>query len=49
MSTIQAVKNIQNKFNINAIYARMVFDLVKTEDIDKISKIIEEKPKPFIK
>jgi DNA adenine methylase len=49
MSTIQAVKNIQNKFNINAIYARMLFDLVKTEDIDKISKIIDEKPKPFIK
>jgi hypothetical protein len=49
MNTIQTVKNIQDKFNINAIYARMVFDVVKSDDIEMISRVIDEKPKPFIK
>jgi len=49
MNTMQLVKNIQDRFQINAIYARIVFDIAKSDDFEKISKIIEEKPKPFVK
>lgn len=49
MNTMRLVKNIQDRFQINAIYARIVFDVAKSDDFEKISKIIEEKPKPFVK
>ena len=45
MNTMQLVKNIQDRFQINAIYARIVFDMAKSDDFKKISKIIEEKSK----
>lgn len=44
------VKEISNKYDINAIYAQRVFELVKGENyIEKAAKIIDEKPKPFVK
>ncbi len=45
-----AIKQIQDTFLVNNIFARKVFSLVGTEDyMTEIGKIIEEKPKPFVK
>ena len=57
MTISQAVKKIQEKFDINAIYARSVFDSIRAEKflggvdeiINRAKKEIEEKPKPFVK
>ena len=50
MTTADAIKKIQQEFDINAIYARSVYDLTSSEDfISEAAKIIEEKPKPFVK
>lgn len=50
MTTIEAVKKIQTTFDTNHIYARTVFDLTRTPDyLEEASKIIAEKPKPFVK
>lgn len=50
MTSRQAVKKIQETFDINAIYARRVFDLTNSKNfLGEASKIINEKPKPFVK
>jgi len=50
MATKKAIKEIQNTFNINAIYAQRVFSLAdKTNLIEDSGRIIDEKPKPFVK
>ncbi len=50
MTTKQAIKTIQNTFDINAIFARRVFSLAdKTNLLDDSARIIAEKPKPFVK
>lgn len=50
MTTKQAIKEIQNTFDINAIYAQRVFSLAdKTKLIEDSRRIIDEKPKPFVK
>lgn len=47
----QTVKKIQDRFDINAIYARNIFNLIECQNLsfDEIEKIIKNKPKPFIK
>lgn len=50
MTTAEAVRKIQQEFDINAIYARNVYGLTSSKDfINEAAKIIEEKPKPFVK
>ena len=50
MSNSFAVKEIQDTFDINSIYAQRVFDLTRTQNfLDEAEKIINEKPKPFVK
>lgn len=50
MTSAQAIKKIQNTFNVNAIYAKKVFGMTQTEDfLSEVSKILDEKPKPFVK
>lgn len=50
MTTQQAIKEIQGKFDINAIFARRAFLLAdKTNLLEDVSRIISEKPKPFVK
>lgn len=52
MTTSNFAKEIQNKFNLNHIYAKnVVYSLsnIKNLSIDKIGAFIGEKPKPFVK
>ena len=50
MTTKQAIREIQNTFDINVIYAQRVFSLAdKTKLIEDSKRIIGEKPKPFVK
>lgn len=50
MSTIDAVRKIQVTFDTNYIYAKTVFGLTQTPDyLGEASRIIAEKPKPFVK
>lgn len=50
MTTSQAILEIQKTFDINAIYARKIFGLVRPENyIEEASNLIEEKAKPFVK
>jgi DNA adenine methylase len=50
MTSKQDIQQIQNTFDINAIYAHRVFTLAnKTNLIDDSRRIISEKPKPFVK
>jgi len=50
MTKKKAIKEIQNTFNINAIYAQRVFSLAdKTNLLEDSGRIIDEKPKPFVK
>jgi len=50
MSYAEAIKEIQKNFDLNFIYARRVFSQTKTDDfLAEIAKILEEKPKPFVK
>lgn len=52
MVPTQLVKEIQNKFNLNHIYARnVVYSLsnVKNISIGEIGAFVDEKPKPFVK
>ena len=45
-----AILEIKETFNINSIYAYRVFSLAdKTKLIEDASRIIAEKPKPFVK
>lgn len=50
MTIKQSIREIQETFDINAIYARRVFSLAdKTKLIEDSGRIIGEKPKPFVK
>lgn len=50
MTTQQAIKEIQNKFDVNAIFAYRVYSLADKENLfEDVAKIIAEKPKPFVK
>lgn len=50
MTSSQAIKEIQEVFDLNSIYARRVFSLVTTKNyLEEVAKILEEKPKPFVK
>lgn len=50
MTTQQAIKEIQNKFDVNAIFAYRVYSLADKKNLfDDAAKIIAEKPKPFVK
>ena len=50
MSTIDWVKEIQKTFDVNAIYAKHVFSLADKKNlISSAEKIINDKPKPFVK
>lgn len=50
MTTRDSVKQIQNTFDINSIYAKRVFSLAdKAHLLDDAERIINEKPKPFVK
>lgn len=52
MAPIKLAKEIQNKYNINHIYAKNVayaLSNIKNISIEKIEALIEGKPKPFVK
>jgi len=51
MTQQQTISKIAQKFDINAIYARHLFHLVKNKEnqFENVAKILEEKPKPFVK
>lgn len=50
MTTQQAIKEIQKKFDVNAIFAYRVYSLADKKNLfDDVAKIIAEKPKPFVK
>ena len=50
MTKTQAILEIEKTFNINAIYAHRVFTLAdKNNLLEDSSRIIAEKPKPFVK
>lgn len=50
MNTSQTVKEIQGIFEINAIYAQRVFDMMIVDNsLEAAKKIIDDKPKPFVK
>ncbi len=50
MTTKQAIREIQENFDINSIFAHKVFLLAdKTNLLEDAARIIAEKPKPFVK
>ncbi len=50
MTTQQAIKEIQNKFDVNAIFAYRLYSLADKKNLfEDVAKIIAEKPKPFVK
>ena len=50
MTTKQAIKELQSNFDINAIFAQYVFSHADKKNlISDAQRIIEEKPKPFVK
>ncbi len=50
MTTQQAIKEIQSKFDVNAIFAYRVYSLANKKNLfEDAAKIIAEKPKPFVK
>jgi len=50
MTNNQKILELQKTFSINAIYAQRVFTLADKQNlISDASRIIEEKPKPFVK
>ncbi|MBU1202455.1 DNA adenine methylase [Patescibacteria group bacterium] len=50
MTEFEGVLKIQEKFGINPIYSRVVFSLARKENlIEDATKIIAERPKPFVK
>ena len=52
MTSKQGIKIIQESFDINAIFAQRVFNLLSISDpldLSAVAKIISEKPKPFVK
>lgn len=50
MTKERAIAQITNKFEINKIYAKQLFFLADKGDLfNSVAKLIEEKPKPFVK
>lgn len=50
MTTQQAIKEIQKRFDVNALYAYRVYLLSRKDTLfEDAAQIIAEKPKPFIK
>ena len=50
MTTKEAIKELQSNFDINAIFAQYVFSHADKKNlISDAQRIIEEKPKPFVK
>lgn len=50
MTTLQAIKEIQTKFDINAIFAHRAYLLADKKNLfEDVARIIAEKPKPFVK
>jgi hypothetical protein len=51
MSSQQQIQQLQTVFRINAIYAKRVLDMTlgQLNYLDEARKIIQEKPKPFVK
>ncbi len=50
MTTQQAIKEIQDKFDVNAIFAYRAYTLANKKALfSDVAKIIAEKPKPFVK
>ncbi len=50
MNSRQTIKEIQNKFDVNAIFAYRVYSMADKNNLfDDVAKIIAEKPKPFVK
>src|SRR3989339_256778 len=50
MTEAEGILKLQNFFGLNAIYARTVFDLSdKANLMENAAKIINERPKPFVK
>lgn len=50
MTTQQAIKEIQERFDINAIFAHRVYMLADSSNLfEDAAVIISEKPKPFVK
>ncbi len=51
MTVQQKIKEIQETFDVNAIYAKNIFCLVQNEVeyLTKAKELIQDKPKPFVK
>lgn len=50
MTTQQAIKEIQKKFDVNAIFAYKVFTLADKKNLlEDVAQYISDKPKPFVK
>lgn len=50
MTQSQTISKIADTFDINTIYARRLFHVANKDNLfDDIAKILEEKPKPFVK
>jgi len=50
MTTLQAIKEIQVKFDINAIFAHRAYLLADKKNLfEDVARLIAEKPKPFVK
>lgn len=50
MTQNQTITKIADTFSINAIYARRLFHTASKEHMfEDIAKLLEEKPKPFVK
>jgi len=50
MTTQQTITKLANELNINKIYARHVFhNADKTRLFEDATRIVNEKPKPFVK
>ena len=50
MTTSQIIKEIQTRFDVNAIFAHRAYSLSSKKKLfEDVARIIAEKPKPFIK
>lgn len=50
MTEAEGILQLQETFGINSIYSRVVFNTVRKDNlIENAAKIIEERPKPFVK
>lgn len=50
MNQIETISKIADTFDINVIYARHLFHVANKESLfEDIAKLLEEKPKPFVK